>query len=125
METTTPPTWIEYPSTLPYKVWGHTLVTLNEKLFLIGGDLENTGRCDSIWQGRINTKTNTIEWQEMEMNFITFTEIQVPARQWDAHRRQCALDNRDKLEHLSSPSPGMAAFPHYISSAIHSIEPFF
>jgi len=30
---------------------------------------------------------------------------QVPARQWDAHRRQCALENRDKLEHLSSPSP--------------------
>ena len=31
---------------------------------------------------------------------------QVPARHWDAHRRQCALENRDKLEHLSSPSPG-------------------
>ena len=30
----------------------------------------------------------------------------VPARHWDAHRRQCALENRDKLEHLSSPSPG-------------------
>ena len=63
---------------------------------------------------------NGKKWQEIEMNFIIFTEIQVPARQWDAHRRQCALDNRDKLEHLSSPSPGMAAFPHYISSMCHS-----
>ena len=73
------------------------------------------------------------KWQEIEGNgeksmktarngneLIIFTEIQVPARQWDAHRRQCALDNRDKLEHLSSPSPGMAAFPHYISSMCHS-----
>ena len=65
IETNTPPTWIEYPSALPYKVWGHSLVTLNEKLFLIGGDLEDTGRCDLIWQGCVDTKTNTIEWNEM------------------------------------------------------------
>ena len=67
METNTPSTWIEYPSSLPYKVWGHTLVSLHGKLFLIGGDLEGSGRCDSIWEGCIDTKTNIIEWKEMEI----------------------------------------------------------
>ena len=65
MEKNTPPTWIEYPSALPYKVWGHTLVTLNKKLYLIGGDLEGTGRCDLIWEGCMDTKTNIIEWKKM------------------------------------------------------------
>ena len=29
--------------------------------------MEGTGRCDSIWEGCIDTKTNMIEWKEMEI----------------------------------------------------------
>ena len=72
--------WIQSPSRLPIEVHSHTLVTLNNKLYLIGGrDSYNKfsrvwrqfvgiyGNMDKIWEGTFNKEDNKISWVEMEL----------------------------------------------------------
>ena len=56
--------WIQSPSRLPIVVHGHTLVTLNDKLFLIAGH-DGSNRLDKIWRGRFDKLNNRISWVEM------------------------------------------------------------
>ena len=55
--------WIQSPSRLPIKVFGHTLVTFNNKLFLIGGF--DGSKLDTIWEGSFDKLSNEISWVEM------------------------------------------------------------
>ena len=55
------PRWIESPSRLPIKVRSHTLVTLNDKLYLIGG-YNGSNRLDTIWIGTFDLQCNKISW---------------------------------------------------------------
>ena len=62
--------WIQSPSRLPIVVHGHTLVTLNDKLFLIAGH-DGSNRLDKIWRGRFDKLNNRISWVEMGLSFQT------------------------------------------------------
>ena len=55
--------WIQSPSKMPIKVSEHTLVTLNDKLYLIGGYAR--GRLDTIWEGSFDKLSNKINWVEI------------------------------------------------------------
>ena len=57
--------WVQLDSKLPAKVAGHTVVTFDEKLYLLGGYYIDTKSSDMIWKGRFDSKTNKIEWTEM------------------------------------------------------------
>ena len=79
--------WIESPSTLPFGISQHTLVTYNNKLYLIGGIyndwdiLESSDSSDisliwsenqrsvitsnKIWEGIFDSQKNEISWVEM------------------------------------------------------------
>ena len=57
--------WLQLDSKLPAKVAGHTLVTLDEKLFLIGGYYSGSKSSDIVWKGDFDNKTNKIQWQRM------------------------------------------------------------
>ena len=56
--------WIVSPSKMPIGVGGHTLVTFNNKLFIIGG-YDGSNALDTIWEGSFDKLSNTIEWVEM------------------------------------------------------------
>ena len=56
--------WIQSPSRLPIIVNGHTLVTHNNKLFLIGG-FDGSNNIDTIWEGSFDQLSNKISWVEM------------------------------------------------------------
>ena len=53
--------WIKSPSKMPMKVNGHTLVTFNDKLYLIGGN----GNLDTIWEGSFDKLSNTVTWVKL------------------------------------------------------------
>ena len=53
--------WIRSPSKIPIKVNGHTLVTFNNKLFMIGG-LDGSNILDTIWEGSFDNLSNNITW---------------------------------------------------------------
>ena len=55
--------WIVSPSRLPIHVRGHTLVTLNDKLFMIGG----FGNEDTIWEGSFDKVSNQISWVQKRL----------------------------------------------------------
>ena len=55
--------WNISPSKLPIKVCSHTLVTFNNKLYLIGGFDGST--LDTIWEGSFDKLSNTITWVKM------------------------------------------------------------
>ena len=60
--------WMESPSKLPIKVCSHTMVTLNNELFVIGGSVEairGTNDLDTIWIGTFDVQENYISWVEM------------------------------------------------------------
>jgi len=57
--------WIESPSKMPIKVWAHTLVTFNNKLFMIGGRDDGRNVLDTIWEGSFDKPSNEITWVEM------------------------------------------------------------
>ena len=60
--------WMESPSKLPIKVCSHTMVTLNNELFVIGGSVEaigGTNDLDTIWIGTFDVQENKISWVEM------------------------------------------------------------
>ena len=60
--------WMESPSKLPIKVNKHTMVTLNDKLFVIGGSVAaigGTNDLDTIWIGTFDVQENYISWVEM------------------------------------------------------------
>ena len=54
--------WIQSPSRLPIKVRGHTLVTFNNKLYLIGGS-DGSNMLDTIWEGILDLGSK-ISWVE-------------------------------------------------------------
>ena len=58
--------WIQSPSRLPIKVKNHTLVTLNDKLYLIGGAYGPNilDILDTIWEGSFDKQSNNINWVE-------------------------------------------------------------
>ena len=56
--------WIQSPSRLPIKVSMHTLVTFNDKLFMIGGS-DGFNTLDSIWEGSFGKPNNEITWVKM------------------------------------------------------------
>ena len=56
--------WIHSPSRLPIKVYGHTLVTFNNKLYLFGGH-DGSDDLDTIWEGTFDKPSNKISWVEM------------------------------------------------------------
>ena len=55
--------WNISPSKMPIKVSENTLVTLNDKLYLIGG-YDGSNFLDTIWEGSFD-KLNKITWVEM------------------------------------------------------------
>ena len=55
--------WIKSPSRLPFEVHGHTLVTFNKKLFMIGGSC-GSNPLDTIWEGSFDILSNRINWVE-------------------------------------------------------------
>ena len=62
--------WIKSPSNLPIRVSSHTLVTFNNKIFLIGGSddskwLDSYNELDTIWEGSFHKLSNKITWVEM------------------------------------------------------------
>ena len=57
--------WIEATSKLPIKVGDHTMVTFKNKLYLIGGYYQGSGRSNKIWQGHFDKLADTISWVEM------------------------------------------------------------
>ena len=60
--------WIESPAKFPIRVSSHTMVTLNDKLFVIGGSVPAIGgsnRLDTIWVGAFDVQENKISWVEM------------------------------------------------------------
>ena len=59
--------WILSPSKLPIKVRAHTLVTFNNKLYVIGGEYEGFVYSDKIWEGTFDSQTNKISWIEMAL----------------------------------------------------------
>ena len=49
------------------KVGGHTLVTYNNKLYVIGGYYEDLGYSDKVWEGTL--RDNKITWiEKIELN---------------------------------------------------------
>ena len=58
--------WIESPSRLPIAVARHTMVTLNNKLYLIGG-WDGSDMLDTIWIGTLDSKDYEINWVQMEL----------------------------------------------------------
>ena len=56
--------WIQSPSRLPIYVISHTLVTFNDKLFMIGGH-DYSKSLDTIWEGSFDRVSNEITWVEM------------------------------------------------------------
>ena len=56
--------WIQSPSKLPFTVRGHTLVTFNDKLFMIGGS-DGYKYLDTIFEGSFDKLSNKIKWVEM------------------------------------------------------------
>ena len=57
--------WIISPSKMPIGVWGHTLVTLNNKVFMIGGEDDSRNDLNTIWEGSFDKLSNEITWVEM------------------------------------------------------------
>ena len=60
--------WIESPSKFQIRVSYHTMVTLNDKLFVIGGSVPAIGgsdRLDTIWEGAFDVQENRISWVEL------------------------------------------------------------
>ena len=55
--------WVQSSSKLPFYVSRHTLVTCNNKLYLIGG----YNNWESIWEGRLDCIRNEITWTLMEI----------------------------------------------------------
>ena len=58
--------WIESPFRLPIAVAGHTMVTLDNKLYLIGG-WDGSNMLDTIWIGTLDSKDYEINWVQMEL----------------------------------------------------------
>ena len=59
--------WIQSISRLPIKVYGHTLVTFKNKLYLIGGEDYWGNDLDTIWEGSFDKPSNKISWVKMEL----------------------------------------------------------
>ena len=57
--------WNISSSKMPIKVCGHTLVTLNNKLFMIGGEDDSDNDLDTIWEGSLDKVSNDITWVNM------------------------------------------------------------
>ena len=55
------------PSKMPMKVFSHTLVTFNNKLFMIGGNdgFGGISSLDTIWEGTFDKISNKIRWVKM------------------------------------------------------------
>ena len=56
--------WIESPSKMPIKVYSHTLVTLKDKLYVIGGYDGYPNSFNTIWEGSFDKENNKITWVE-------------------------------------------------------------
>ena len=52
-------------SKLPIQVHGHTMVTCNDRLYLIGGDYDGSGQSDKIWEGTLISNPFKIIWKEL------------------------------------------------------------
>ena len=59
--------WYQALSKLPIQVHGHTMVTCNDRLYLIGGDYDGSGQSDKIWEGTLISEPFEIIWKGLEV----------------------------------------------------------